>query len=182
MVNAFSNSAIYFPLHIKGLFCYLLLHEEIPYGTLKFNEAHIAKQFMSILRIINLSLLLLAVTFSGCSSSRSSVQIDRPAAAASMVKNDKSSKRTKIKNQKGETSLIQQTSANTPAPIKSELETNQKKSLMKSNPISKLIGKFNNKPKRIPLPRTDLNSKGEKLFTDSFQEKEKEIPPEDISF
>jgi hypothetical protein len=169
------------PLHTKGCFCYLLLCGETPYGTLELLEAHIAKQFMSILRILNLSLLLLAVTFSGCSSNRSSVQIDRPT-SSSMVKNDKSAKRAKTNNQKGGTSLIQQTSANTPAPIKSELETNQKKSLMKSNPISKLIGKFNSKPKRIPLPRTDLNSKGEKLFTDSFQEKETEIPLEDISF
>ncbi len=121
---------------------------------------------------ISLWLLLIMLLISGCRSNHSAVQIDRP--STPIVKNEKAS------SSKPKESFIQQTSGD--IPIKSELDNNQESSLIKKNPISKLIGKFNSKPKRIPLPRTDLNSKPEETLNQAFKQKEPEIPLEDISF
>ena len=132
---------------------------------------------MSSIKLIQLSVLLLFVSLVGCRSSQTSVQIDRPSSTnqnEKLVKRDKSS----FKNEKK--SHIQQTSAESSIPIKSELDETKEKSLMKLNPITKLIGKFNGKPKRIPLPRTDLEKEENKSSSETS--KEEGIPAEDISF
>lgn len=116
----------------------------------------------------------------GCRSSQSTVQIDRP--SVSVAKSETVIKRDQAEINKENQTLIKQTSAETSVPIQSELDQQKDKSLMKSNPISKLIGKFNNKPKRIPLPRTDLTQEGEESFSETTLEQEEGIPAEDISF
>lgn len=122
-----------------------------------------------------LSLILVILIFQGCNSGRRTVQIDRSSSA-------ELAKQKSLADKEKKESFIRQTSGTGETPIKSELEVEKEKSLINRNPISKLIGKLNNKPKHIPLPRTDLNSDPDKMLSESFEAKEPEIPEEDISF
>jgi hypothetical protein len=93
----------------------------------------------------------------GCQTSSPSVQLDRPAPAMTLDREPSPAH----ESQTG----IQQTAGSSEPRL---VELNKREETAHNSRWAKLLGRFG-KPKRIPLPRTDLPAEGEALVGDVDQ-------------